>query len=67
MTVRLISAFIITLVLLSCSKDELNYEPSKKVDPFVIYKEGLEALISGEGTATVLGRKKVLSLKIFGI
>ena len=43
MIVRLISALIITLVLLSCSKDELTYEPSKKVDPYVIYKEGLEA------------------------
>ncbi len=43
MIVRLTSALIITLVLLSCSKDELTYEPSKKVDPYVIYKEGLEA------------------------
>ena len=43
MIVRLTSALIITLVLLSCSKDELTYKPSKKVDPYVIYKEGLEA------------------------
>ncbi len=43
MIVRLTSALIITLVLLSCSKDELTYEPSEKVDPYVIYKEGLEA------------------------
>ncbi len=43
MIVRLTSALIIILVLLSCSKDELTYEPSKKVDPYVIYKEGLEA------------------------
>ena len=30
--------------LLSCSKkEELVYEPSSKVDPYVLYKEGLEA------------------------
>ena len=43
MWIRLI--FIITFLLSfsSCSKKEVLYEPSDKVDPYLIYKEGLEA------------------------
>ena len=29
--------------LLSCSKDENIYNPSLKKDPFILYKEGIEA------------------------
>ena len=35
---------IFSFLVLSCSKDkEIVYAPSKKVDAFIIYKEGMEA------------------------
>ena len=32
--------FFIFILPLSCSKKEKVYEPTKKVDPYVLYKEG---------------------------
>ncbi len=40
---RLISFIFIILISVSCSKDELTYQPKEKIDPFVVYKEGYEA------------------------
>ncbi len=41
---RLSLVFLISFIILSCSKEaKIVYEPSKKVDPFKIYKEGLDA------------------------
>ena len=40
---------LITLSLLSCSKkDEFQYETSKRVNPYEIYKEGVEAFEKGD-------------------
>jgi outer membrane protein assembly factor BamD len=33
----------ITLLIFSCSKDRLIYEPSKNSDPYTLYKEGYDA------------------------
>ena len=44
MIFRLTLALLISLIVLSCSKDtKVVYQQSEKLDPFVIYKEGLEA------------------------
>ena len=44
MKLKLTLAIIISLTILSCSKEkEVVYQPSIKVDPFIIYKEGLDA------------------------
>ena len=44
MIIRLTLAILISLIVLSCSKDtKVVYQQSEKLDPFVIYKEGLEA------------------------
>ena len=44
MIFRLTLAILISLIVLSCSKDKkVVYQQSEKLDPFVIYKEGLEA------------------------
>ena len=44
MILRLTLVIIFSFLVLSCSKDkEIDYEPSKKVDAFAIYKEGMEA------------------------
>ena len=32
-----------TLLIFSCSKDKLIYEPSKNTDPYKLYKEGYAA------------------------
>ena len=41
---RLILALLISIILISCSKEtKIVYEPSKKVNPYEIYKEGLDA------------------------
>tara|TARA_Y100000389_G_scaffold195247_1_gene226401 strand:- start:2697 stop:3503 length:807 start_codon:yes stop_codon:yes gene_type:complete len=34
---------VLFLILNSCSKDEAIYQPSEKISPYVLYKEGLEA------------------------
>ena len=31
------------LILFSCTKEDVIYKPTEKVDPYVLYKEGLEA------------------------
>ena len=44
MLIRFLIVSILILGLSSCSKkDQLSYEPIKKKDPYIIYKEGLEA------------------------
>ena len=44
MILRLTLAILFSIVLLSCSKDKkVSYEPSSKVDPFIIYKEAMKA------------------------
>ena len=44
MILRLTLVMIFSFLVLSCSKDkEIVYAPSKKVDAFIIYKEGMEA------------------------
>ena len=42
--------FFITLflVLFSCTKEKALYEPTKKIDPFTLYKEGLESFEKGQ-------------------
>ena len=34
---------LIFFLIVSCSKEEIIYEPSKKTDPYVTYQEGLDA------------------------
>ena len=43
MYLRLISILGLTLLLFSCSKDKALYEPTKKLDPYIIYSEAYEA------------------------
>jgi outer membrane protein assembly factor BamD len=43
MKLRLIFFMVLFLILNSCSKDEAIYQPSEKISPYVLYKEGLEA------------------------
>ena len=49
MLLRLTLFIIFSFLVLSCSNDKkVVYEPSKKVDPFVIYKDALEAFESND-------------------
>jgi len=44
MVVRILSSFLLILILFSCSKkNELDYEPSGRNDPYKIYKEAFDA------------------------
>ena len=43
MLFRLLKVLFITLSLFSCSKNEPIYQPTEKVDPYVIYKEAYTA------------------------
>ncbi len=44
MILRLTLAILFSTILLSCSKDKkVSYEASSKVDPFIIYKEAMNA------------------------
>ena len=43
MIIRLIFVLSFLFLLSSCAKDKTLYEPSKKVDPYILYKEGLDA------------------------
>ena len=43
MLIRIILTFCLIIFLLSCNKKEVLYEPTNKVDPYVLYKEGLDA------------------------
>ena len=36
-------SFILTIFLYSCSKDQEAYKPSEKINPYEVYREGLEA------------------------
>ena len=45
MLARLIFISSLVFLLISCSKDKLSYEPSEKVDPYILYKEGYEAFL----------------------
>ena len=40
---RIFLILSLTIVLYSCSKKEKIYEPSSKVDPYELYREGIEA------------------------
>ena len=44
---RLILIFL-TLVLISCSKNEVMYQPKPKVDPYKTYEEGYIAFENGD-------------------
>ena len=43
MLTRLFLIFTFMITLFSCSKEEVIYTPSSKVDPYILYKEGLDA------------------------
>ena len=44
MYLRVFLIFVLTFSIQSCSKDkDLIYKPSKKNDPYVLYKDGLNA------------------------
>lgn len=44
MVVRILSSFLLILILFSCSKkNELDYEPSGRNDPYKLYKEAFDA------------------------
>ena len=43
MLARTFFIFILTLFVLSCSKDEVDYIASQKVDPYKSYSEGIQA------------------------
>ena len=40
--------FLATIILYSCSKNEVKYEPKDKVDPYLLYNEGFEAFSRGD-------------------
>ena len=49
MLLRLTLLIIFSFLVLSCSNDKkIVYEPSKKVDPFIIYKDAMEAFESND-------------------
>ena len=43
MFLRLLLILFFILPLISCSKDKVIYEPSTKVDPYLLYAEGMES------------------------
>ena len=43
MVFRILVIFVLAFNLYSCSKDEIVFEPTKKKDPYLIYKEGYKA------------------------
>jgi len=40
---KLTYLFLVFFIFISCSKEEVVYEPSKKINPYESYEEGLEA------------------------
>ena len=40
--------FILIFSLLSCSKDEISYEPKGTIDPYLVYQEAMEAFEEGD-------------------
>ena len=46
---RIFSILLIFFILISCSKKQaIDYEPKDKVDPYVLYEDGLEAFAVGD-------------------
>jgi outer membrane protein assembly factor BamD len=43
MFLRIIFSFLVLLLFSSCSKDDVIYKPAEKINPYVLYKEGVEA------------------------
>ena len=43
MILRIIISFFLILTFSNCSKEDKIYTPSKRIDPYIIYNEGLEA------------------------
>ena len=43
MIFRIIISFFLILTFSNCSKEDKIYTPSKRIDPYIIYNEGLEA------------------------
>ena len=39
---------IIPIILVSCSKGEVEYEPKPRLDPYILYEEGYEAFEEGD-------------------
>ena len=52
---------LISFLFISCSKEEVGYIPTEKIDPYVIYKEGYEALEKGD---YFFAQKKFLEAEI---
>ena len=46
MPVRIFLIFF--LILVSCSKQEVKYEPKPRLDPYKLYEEGYEAFEKGD-------------------
>ena len=40
---RILLVISISLIIYSCSKENTVYSPSDKIDPYTLYKEGLES------------------------
>ena len=43
MTIRLFFSFLLIIFLYSCSKNKEVYKPSEQINPYEVYREGLEA------------------------
>ena len=43
MRAKLTYLFLVFFIFMSCSKEEVIYEPTKKINPFISYEEGLKA------------------------
>ena len=43
--IRILLISFITLLIFSCNKKEPIYEPSARVDPYKIYKEGICSIL----------------------
>ena len=40
---RILLVISISLIIYSCSKENTIYSPSDKIDPYTLYKEGIES------------------------
>ena len=45
---KIVIIFILIFSLLSCSKNEITYEPQDKVDAYELYREGYNAFERGD-------------------
>ena len=43
MNFKLLISLFLLIFLSTCSKDQIQYKPTEKVNPYNVYKEGLEA------------------------